>query len=149
LARRTSLRVARSCVGGSALAVAGFCMLAATQVRDNTSCLVLITVGLASMDVMLPVAWSICLDIGRERAGALSGAMNMSGQAGSLLSSVLFGYAVQWTQSYDLALIPLAVMLLLGAGCFYAIDPRTRVFAERPAELIPAHADAPAPGGSF
>ena len=32
------------------------------------------------MDCMLPVAWSVCLDIGRKYAGAVTGSMNMAGQ---------------------------------------------------------------------
>jgi MFS-type transporter involved in bile tolerance (Atg22 family) len=56
--------------------------------------------------------------------------MNMAGQVGSFISSVGFGYLVQWSGSYDQALMPLAVMLIL-SGCFYA--------AIKPEEAVAAH----------
>jgi MFS transporter, ACS family, glucarate transporter len=55
--------------------------------------------------------------------------MNMAGQVGSFISSVGFGYLVQWFGSYDYALMPLALMLIV-SGCFYAaIKPVERVEA--------------------
>ena len=84
---------------------------------------------------MLPVAWSICVDAGGEHAGAISGAMNMAGQVGSLISSVAFGYWVEWSGSYDRALMPLAAMLIVSGCVFATIDPAKK--------MIPDHAPEP------
>lgn len=130
LAKRYSLRVARCSIGAVSLIGAGLNLIAATQTRNNRVAVGLITVGVGMLGMMLPVSWSVCLDIGREYAGALSGAMNMSGQIGSFLSSVAFGYLVQWTHNYDLSLLPLA-MLLVVSGCLFAmIDPAQRIIPE-------------------
>jgi MFS transporter, ACS family, glucarate transporter len=129
LARTHSLRVARSAIGAAGLIAAGVLLIAATLIRNNTIAIVLITLGLGAMDLMLPVAWAVCLDIGRENAGAISGAMNMSGQVGSFLSSVAFGYLVGWLGTYDKALMPLAAMLLVSGVAFAAIDPAHRITA--------------------
>jgi ACS family glucarate transporter-like MFS transporter len=123
LARRYSLRVARSAVGASSLLVAGTCLNAATLTSDNRWAVGLLTLSVGVMDMMLPVAWSVCLDVGREHAGAFSGAMNMCGQVGSFLSSIMFGYMVEWTHSYNGALMPLAAMLLVSGALFATIDP--------------------------
>jgi heme O synthase-like polyprenyltransferase len=56
--------------------------------------------------------------------GAVSGAMNTAGQLGSFVSAVAFGYLVEGLGSYDLALMPLAGMLLVGGAAFAMIDPR-------------------------
>jgi hypothetical protein len=82
------------------------------------------------MDLMLPVAWSICVDAGGEHAGAISGAMNMAGQTGSLISSVAFGYWVEWSGSYDKALMPLAAMLIVSGCAFATIDPSRKMIQE-------------------
>ena len=37
--------------------------------------------GFAASDFMNPTAWAVCLDIGGKRAGSVTGAMNMAGQA--------------------------------------------------------------------
>jgi sugar phosphate permease len=133
LARRYSLRVARCSIGAVTLLVAGICLLAATVTRDNWSAVALLTAGLGIMNAMLPVAWSLCVDLGREHAGAVSGAMNMAGQAGSFISSVAFGYLIEWLGSYDLALMPLAAMLIMSGIAFLMIDPSQQLL---PAEEV-------------
>jgi nitrate/nitrite transporter NarK len=81
---------------------------------------------------MLPVAWAVCLDIGGRQAGTVSGAMNMAGQLGAFSTSVAFGYIVSATGSYNLPLIPMAVMTAISALLWFKIDP------EKPLGLEPA-----------
>ncbi len=111
-------------------------MTAATLTRSNWWAVGLITVGLGVMNAMLPVSWSLCVDLAREHSGAVSGAMNMAGQAGSLISSVAFGYLVEWLGSYDRALMPLGLMLIVGGCVFATIDPSQELIVEP--ELVPA-----------
>ena len=127
LARRHSLRVARCSIGSVSLLVAGCCIIAATLSRDKWVAVALLTLGSGIMNAMLPVAWSLCVDLGRGRAGTISGAMNMAGQTGSLISSVAFGYLVESLGSYDLALMPLAAMLIVSGLLFASIDPAQAV----------------------
>ena len=53
----------------------------------------------------------------------LGGAMNMAGQLGAFSTSVAFGYIVSATGSYDLPLIPMAVMTIVSALLWLKIDP--------------------------
>jgi ACS family glucarate transporter-like MFS transporter len=123
LARKHSLRLARCAVGATGLIVAGICLGIATITADITIALCLLTLGSGAMGLMIPVSWSICVDIAREHVGAVSGAMNTAGQVGSLISSVAFGYLVEWTGSYDRALMPLAAALVVSGVLFASIDP--------------------------
>ena len=132
LARRHSLRVARSAVGATGLIVSGVCLALATVTRDNTIAVGLLTVGGGAMGMMVPVSWSICVDLAREHVGAVSGAMNTAGQLGSLISSVSFGYLVEWTGSYDRALMPLAVALIVSGCLFASIDPARELVPQTP-----------------
>jgi MFS transporter, ACS family, glucarate transporter len=81
------------------------------------------------MDCMLPVSWSLCLDVGRQHAGAITGAMNMAGQVGSFLSSSLFGYALVYlyNNDYNGPLVPIAGMLLVSAILYLFIDPTKEI----------------------
>ena len=90
----------------------------------------LLAAGLGIVNIMLPIAWSLCVDIGGKHSGAISGAMNTAGQIGSLFSSVLFGYLVEWLGSYDRALLPLSAMLLVSGVLFATIDPADPVLKE-------------------
>ncbi len=123
LAKRHSLRVARCSIGSVSLIGAGILLAAAGLTSDAWAAVACIAAGLGVMNGMLPVSWSLCVDLGREHAGAVSGAMNTAGQIGSFLSSVAFGYMVQSFGSYDRALLPLAFMLVVSGGIFALIKP--------------------------
>ena len=60
----------------------------------------------------------------------------MAGQVGSLISSVAFGYWVEWWGSYDRALMPLAAMLLISGCLFATIDPAHKLLPEPAPELV-------------
>jgi MFS-type transporter involved in bile tolerance (Atg22 family) len=49
--------------------------------------------------------------------------MNMAGQAGSFLSSIVFGYLVQAFHSYDLPLVAMAIALFIASSLWWRIDP--------------------------
>ncbi len=135
LARTHSLRFARCFIGSTGLILSGVLLLGATITPNKWEAVAFLTIGLGAMDLMLPVAWSICVDAGGEHAGAISGAMNMAGQAGSLISSVAFGYWVEWYGSYDRALMPLAAMLIVSGCVFATIDPSRKMIPDQAPEL--------------
>jgi MFS family permease len=136
LARKYSLRFARCSIGSVSLVASGVLLLAATITTNVWEAVAFLTIGLGVMDLMLPIAWSICVDAGGDYAGTISGAMNMAGQAGSLISSVAFGYWVEWWGSYDRALMPLAAMLIVSGCVFATIDPARKMVSDQPAELL-------------
>lgn len=78
----------------------------------------------------------MCLDIGREYAGAMVGLMNTSAQAGGLVGSVLYGYIVKRFGSYDAPFIPMAAVLFVGALLWLKIDASAQLSAELP--VVPA-----------
>ena len=69
-----------------------------------------------------PTVWATCVDIGKRYAGAVAGCMNTAGGMGGLASSLIFGYVVQRTGSYDAVLLSMAGMLILGAGLWLRTD---------------------------
>jgi predicted MFS family arabinose efflux permease len=100
LTRSHSLRFARCTIGSTGLIVSGLLLLGATLTPNKWVPVGLLAIGLGAMDLMLPVASAICADTRGEYAGTISGAMNAAGQVGSLISSVAFGYWVEWYGSY-------------------------------------------------
>jgi sugar phosphate permease len=142
LIRRLGLRAGRNVVGATGLALSGLCLFGTAITGSRYLAVAFLTFGYFSMDCMLPVAWSICLDVGRKYAGAVTGAMNMAGQVGSFLSSIAFGYMVQLWGNYNTPLLPFSAMLLLSAFLFTRIDPAEQLVAEQveqPEVLSPAH----------
>ncbi len=123
LFRRYGAMIARRAVGFTALALSALFLMATAFATNQLIAVICLTLGFGCMDCMVPVAWAICLDLGRGSSGAISGAMNTAGQVGSFISAVVFGYLVHWYGDYNRPLIPLAIMVLISAGLFMCIDP--------------------------
>jgi ACS family glucarate transporter-like MFS transporter len=122
-ARRLGLRAGRIIIGGGALAAAGLFTLAATFVASPVSAAALIALGGASSNFLLGAAWGTCLDIGGRRSGAVSAAMNTSGQVGSILSPILVAAIVSRFSDWSAPLYLAGVLFLGGAVCWVWIDP--------------------------
>jgi len=127
LARRFGLRAGRAVVGGAGLLAAGACLMAGTFTANPFASAVLIALGGASANFMLPAAWGACVDMGGAHAGTLSGAMNTSGQIGGFLSPLIVGFCVQWFGSWSAPLYLTAALYVLGAICWTWIDPSRRL----------------------
>ena len=136
LARRYGLGPGRRLVGAASLTIAAALILASALTPGKAAAIVLLSLGFGAMDCMLPSAWAICLDLGKEHSGAVSGAMNSAGQAGGLACSVLFGYLVRASGSYDAPLFVIAAMVLASALLFAWIDPTSPLLPAEPGGLI-------------
>ncbi|HEY2017030.1 MAG TPA: MFS transporter [Bryobacteraceae bacterium] len=126
LTRRFGLRIGRATVGAAALLAAGGFMMAGTFTANPYSSAILIALGSAAANFMLPAAWGSCIDLGGRHAGTLSGAMNTSGQIGGVLSPMIVGLCVQWFGSWSAPLYLTAALYFVGAICWAGIDPSRR-----------------------
>jgi len=123
LVARWGLRAGRVIPGSASLAASAILLVAMTLVHDKTAIVILSSLGFGVADLMLPVAWAICLDIGRDYAGAVTGVMNTAGQLGGFVCSVLFGYAVAATGRYQVPVWMIGALVLIAAFLFTQIDP--------------------------
>lgn len=124
------LRRGRILIGSTCLSI-GACLLVLTALtRERNVSVVLLTLGFGIMDLMLPTAWAICLDISGPHAGAVSGAMNSAGQFGGFLCTVMFGYLLGKFNDYDLPLFVIAGMVATAAFLFTRIDASRPLFPE-------------------
>lgn len=131
LVRRFGLSFGRKVVGTTGLAVSALCIFGTGITPDRYVAVALLTLGYFSMDCMLPVSWSICLDVGRKYAGAVTGAMNMAGQIGSFLSAIAFGRLVDYFGGrYDIPLMFFGFMLAVSAVLYTTIDPAEELVRE-------------------
>jgi MFS family permease len=135
LSRRYGLAIGRRTVGSASLVLSALCLGGTALTQGKASGVILLSLGFGVMDCMLPTAWALCLDLGRQFSGVVSAAMNTAGQAGGFVCSVLFGYLVKAWGRYDLPLLVIAGMVLLSAGLFWQIDPTRPILADEPAPL--------------
>lgn len=133
LVRRRGLRAGRRRIAVRSLLATSLLVVALALSRRKALVVFFSTLGFGIMDLMLPSAWAVCLDVGAAHAGVVTGAMNTAGQAGGFVCTVLFGYVVRATGSYRAPLALVAGMLACGAGLFSRIDPTRPLVPQAPA----------------
>ena len=79
-------------MGSTCLTAAAVLLIATALTTGKVSAIAPLTVGFGIMDLMLPSAWALCLDIGCRHAGAVTAAMDTAEQLGGFLCTLLFGY---------------------------------------------------------
>ena len=132
LAAKLGLKEGRRLVGCTSLASSAALLIAMTMTRNHAAIAALSSLGFGVADLMLPSAWAICLDIGGEHASVVTAVMNTAGQFGGFVCSVLFGYVVAATGSYQIPVWGVAAMVLIAALLFSRIDPTRKLLEEIP-----------------
>ncbi len=84
---------------GFALAAAG--MLGSVYMDTPLGAVIMLSIAIFGADMTLPPSWALCVDIGKEHSGTISGTMNMAGNIGSFLTALAFPYLTGWTGSVD------------------------------------------------
>jgi MFS transporter, ACS family, glucarate transporter len=135
LAARYGLKAARCGQASVSLGASSVLILGLAFAKDKALVIVLASLGFGVLDLMLPAAWSLCLDLGRAHAGVLTGAMNAAGLAGGFVCTVLVGYLVRETGSFRVPLCAIAAMVMASAMVVVWIDPGRPVW-EQEARLL-------------
>ncbi len=122
LVSRIGLKWARRIVGMSGAAAAGALILLSLAIDDRVAASVVLALGFAASDFMLPASWAVCVDVGGEASGAVSGAMNTAGQIGGVVMSIGYGALVE-SYGWNLPLALIAALSFAAALCWLKIDP--------------------------
>ena len=113
----------------TSLIIAGLSTLAAMYTNHQLLTVIFLAMVYGAITFQQAGVFGVCLDIGRHHAGAVQGLANMVAQMGGLLGSVLYGYIVKGTGSYDAPFIPMAAALFLGAFLWRWIDASDEIEA--------------------
>ena len=97
------------------LSLSGSFMLLAAFTPSNPVAIVFLALGLAFMDVTAPVSWAVATELGGRDSGAVTGAMNTAGLLGGTITSLGIGYLITAYGSYQLPVVILGIVLIVGA----------------------------------
>ena len=122
LVKTMGLKRGRRIVGFSALVVAGALMLSSLVIENQTLAIIVLMAGFGASDFCLPNCWAVCLDIGKDNAGTVTGAMNTAGQIGASVMAIAFGTLVEG-YGYNLPLVGIALLFFVSALVWLKIDP--------------------------
>lgn len=129
--RRTrSLRVSRSLVGGTFLALCSALILSAWFVQSVHVAVALLAAGVFVAGLAGPCALAATIDLGGTRVPQIFGLMNMTGNFAAALCPILVGTLFTWTGNWNVVLLFFAAIYLVGAACWIFIRPTDDV-AER------------------
>ena len=140
LARRLGPRRGRRLIGAGSLTAAAAFTVAAMLTQHQVLTVVFLALTYGAITFQQSGVFGVCLDIGGPRAGAMVGLMNTVAQIGGLVGSVLYGYIVERSGSYDAPFIPMAALLLIGALLWARVDASKELGART---LPHAHSTAP------
>ena len=135
LVRRLGAKRGRRVIGATALTAAAAFTVAAMLTHHQLLTVVFLALTYGAITFQQSGVFGVCLDIGGSRAGAMVGLMNMIAQVGGLAGSVLYGYIVDRTGSYDAPFIPMTVLLLVGAGLWVNVDASRELSADSPDDI--------------
>ena len=142
LVRRLGRKRGRRFIGATALTAAAVFTIAAMLTRHQVLTVVFLALTYGAITFQQSGVFGVCLDIGGPRAGAMVGLMNMVAQIGGLAGSVMYGYIVDRSGSYDAPFVPMALVLMVGAGLWLKVDASENVGGVGLAQSIPPMAAA-------
>ena len=120
---RYGLKIGRCGVAATALVGSGLILAGAAIITNSLAAALLIALAAGIADLSISAAWAVCLDIGRESAGTVTGCMNTFANLGGAIAPVAMGYAVQWWGSWSTPLLITAVIYVAGGLTALLIDP--------------------------
>ncbi|HLO45325.1 MAG TPA: MFS transporter [Leadbetterella sp.] len=127
LSKKFGLKLGRRIVGVAGLGLSSICFLGAGMTTDNQLAGYLLALCVFLKDLTLPVAFAVCVDIGKRNAGAVTGAMNFAGQMGGFFITIIFGTIVQQTGNFNYPLFLIAGCLIVASALWFFIDPTKEI----------------------
>jgi MFS family permease len=130
------LKWGRRSVGLCGLSCAAVFTVVTIVTTDKFATLLFLGLVYAGITMQQTVALTVAVDIGKKYVGGIVGTLNTVASVGGFLFSVSFGYFVKWFGSYDLALIPVALVLAIAALTWLRIDATEELIPEKRVEPV-------------
>ncbi len=112
-----------------ALALGAACAFAVPLTPNRYLALAWLALCYGALTFQQPANWVVCVKIGGEHCGAVTGAMNSAGALGGLCSALLIGQLVGASGSYDGVLRLMGAVLGVAALLWLGVDARERLVA--------------------
>ena len=137
LVKRFGKRWGRSSLGVVSLGCSALFTVATILTTNKALTLLFLGLVYAGITLQQTVCLAVVMDVSGKYVGGILGTTNMCANAGGFIFSVSFGYFVRWFGSYDLALIPVALMLMASSLTWLKIDATDHLFDEQLPEVVP------------
>jgi ACS family glucarate transporter-like MFS transporter len=99
--------------------LASIALAVAASLSSVSGFIVFFSLATFGVDLTLSPSWTACADIGGQHTGTLSGAMNMMGSVGSLVSAVAFPFLFGLTGDIKCYFYMAIALNLAGVACWW------------------------------
>ena len=123
LTRRFGPRIGRRVPGLIGLPLAAVAIVVAVMTANPAAAALSIAAAASLAAFGVAAAWAVCVEIGGQHAGVVSGAMNTFGNLGGALSPVVVGWCLEKWNSWNAPLVTVAGFYIVAAVSWLAIDP--------------------------
>jgi len=124
-----SLKWARRIIGLGAFLVSAAGLGLAAMTHNALLAVFLLTLSMGAHDLMLPVAWATCVDIGGRFGGTASSFMNTGSNLSAMLSSISAAWLALRFGSFNAVLAVAAGAYIIGGLLWLRIDPGRSISA--------------------
>jgi len=131
LVRKKGLKFGRRSLGMLTIGLNSILFLIEATTTNNTVLVISFIAGFACQLLFGIIAFAVCLDVGGNHAGAVSGFMNCVGQIGAFFLAIVFGKLVDTTHSFNSPLFVIAGLLFVGTMLWLAVDPTKKLVVEK------------------
>ncbi len=121
--KKFGLKVGRCAVGAIALPLSGVVLATAAVTDHAVTAALLIALAFGAADLAMSAAWAMCLDVGRDSAGTVTGCMNTFGNLGGAIGPLVMGYSVQWLGSWSFPLLITSAIYISGGVFALLVNP--------------------------
>lgn len=123
-----SIARTRRWLGVLGMGTAGIMLLVSMQLHNPIASVLAIGLAALCSDLAMPAAWGACMDIGGRHTGALSGSMNMMGNAGGAIAPMVVPLVLAATNNnWAVNMGLFALSYFLGAICWAFINSDERL----------------------
>lgn len=126
--RLGSAALTRRVLGVGGMGLAGVMLVVSMQLSTPVASVLAIGMAAFFSDLSLPGAWGACMDVGGRHTGALSGSMNMMGNAGGAIAPMAVPLVLAATNnSWTVNMALFALSYFFGAVCWAFINTEERL----------------------
>ena len=121
----------RRYIGSVGFLLMALCMFLVSTMENAMACVLTISMASFFGDLTLSSCWAVCMDVGHEYSGTITGLMSTCGNIGGFLFPVVSGFLVQSTGSWRMPIIVSGSIFLVGSMLWLKIDSRNSIMKSR------------------
>jgi sugar phosphate permease len=91
LAKTGNTKLARRIVAAPGFLLAGVFVIPAAITNSSLTSVLCLAASFFCLEVVLGVAWAVCMDVGGQYSGTVTGIMNMAGALAASMTAVIYG----------------------------------------------------------